>query len=78
MTELMIEVIAVLVIAVLAIAAATAFGPKVGVATPLLLVVIGIGVGLIPMIPNFQSNPELLLLGVLPPCSTRRRCRCRR
>lgn len=55
------------VIGVLTIAAATAFGPRIGVATPLLLVVLGIGVGLIPAIPDLPSDPELLLLGVLPP-----------
>lgn len=55
------------VLALLAIAAATAFGPKLGVAAPLLLVLVGLGVGLLPAIPAFEVDPEWILAGVLPP-----------
>ncbi|WP_157000951.1 cation:proton antiporter [Agromyces laixinhei] len=55
------------VIALLAIAAATAVAPKIGVAAPLLLVLVGLGVGLLPAVPSFEIDPEWILAGVLPP-----------
>ncbi|MEF3402996.1 cation:proton antiporter [Agromyces sp. CCNWLW203] len=55
------------VLALLAIAAATAISPKLGVAAPLLLVVVGLGVGLLPVVPEFEIDPEWILAGVLPP-----------
>lgn len=55
------------VLGLVAIAAATAFGPKIGVATPLLLVALGIVVSLLPVTPTFTVDPEWILLGVLPP-----------
>ncbi len=55
------------VLALLAIAAATAIGPRLGVASPLLLVLVGLGVSLLPFIPPFEVDPEWILAGVLPP-----------
>ncbi|AMM18868.1 hypothetical protein AX769_00330 [Frondihabitans sp. PAMC 28766] len=55
------------VLGVLAIAAATAFGPRIGIATPLLLVLFGIGLSLVPALPNLVINPDWILVGVLPP-----------
>jgi CPA1 family monovalent cation:H+ antiporter len=55
------------VIAVVTIVAATAFGAKLGVAAPLLLVVVGIGYSFIPGVPQVKVEPEWILLGVLPP-----------
>ncbi|MBM7832379.1 CPA1 family monovalent cation:H+ antiporter [Agromyces cerinus] len=55
------------VLALLAIAAATAVAPKLGVAAPLLLVLVGLGVGLLPAVPSFEIDPEWILAGVLPP-----------
>ncbi|QPZ39448.1 cation:proton antiporter [Paramicrobacterium chengjingii] len=59
-----------LIIAVLAlvvIAAASALAPRLGVANPLLLVVLGIGVSLVPAVPDVHIEPEWILAGVLPP-----------
>ena len=56
-----------LVIGLLAIAAATASAPRLGVAAPLLLVVLGIGVSLLPFGPTVDVEPEWVLTGVLPP-----------
>ncbi|MDF1606474.1 sodium:proton antiporter [Nocardioides sp. YIM 152315] len=53
--------------AVLCIAAVTAVAPRVGVAAPLLLVVIGVGVGALPFVPTVEVEPEWILMGVLPP-----------
>lgn len=55
------------VLAVLTIAAATTFGPRFGVASPLILVVIGILVSLLPFVPAIELEPEWILAGVLPP-----------
>ena len=55
------------VLAVLVIVAVTSFAPRVGVAAPLLLVVIGMGVSLLPFVPAIEVEPELILAVVLPP-----------
>ncbi|SDH18037.1 monovalent cation:H+ antiporter, CPA1 family [Leifsonia sp. 98AMF] len=55
------------VLAVLTIAAATTFGPRFGVASPLILMVIGILVSLLPFVPAIELEPEWILAGVLPP-----------
>jgi NhaP-type Na+/H+ or K+/H+ antiporter len=56
-----------LVVGLLAIAAATAAAPRLGVAAPLLLVLLGIGVSLLPFAPTVDVEPEWVLTGVLPP-----------
>ncbi|PIJ33640.1 sodium:proton antiporter, partial [Leucobacter sp. OLES1] len=40
---------------------------RIGVAAPLLLVVLGIGIGYVPGVPPVNLDPEIILLGVLPP-----------
>jgi CPA1 family monovalent cation:H+ antiporter len=62
-----VEFLIVAVLALLAIAAAAALGPRWGVAAPLLLVVLGIAVSLVPAVPPFHVEPEWVLAGVLPP-----------
>jgi monovalent cation/hydrogen antiporter len=57
----------VIVIALLVISAATALGPRLGFAAPLLLVVVGIGASLLPFVPDIDIEPEWILAGVLPP-----------
>ncbi len=59
--------IAVVVLALLVITAATTLGPRLGVAAPLLLVVTGIGTSLLPLVPAVHVEPEWVLTGVLPP-----------
>src|SRR5699024_9718842 len=49
------------------IIAAAVFSRRTGVATPLLLVVVGLAVGLVPQVPTIRLEPELVLAGVLPP-----------
>ncbi|OJX78939.1 MULTISPECIES: sodium:proton antiporter [unclassified Leifsonia] len=55
------------VLAVLAIAAATTIGPKFGVASPLILVIAGILVSLLPFVPAVDIEPQWILAGILPP-----------
>ncbi|MFC8797923.1 cation:proton antiporter [Promicromonospora sp. NPDC057138] len=47
--------------------AVTALAPRAGVASPLVLVVLGAGVSLLPFVPAVAVPPELILGGVLPP-----------
>lgn len=55
------------VLAVLAIVAASQAATRMRVAAPLLLVVLGIAVSLLPFTPDFEVEPEWILAGVLPP-----------
>ncbi|MBO3094777.1 cation:proton antiporter [Cellulomonas dongxiuzhuiae] len=55
------------VLVVLVIVAVTSFAPRVGVAAPLLLVLIGMSVSLLPFVPPIEVEPELILAVVLPP-----------
>jgi len=55
------------VLAVLVIVAVTSFAPRVGVAAPLLLVLIGVGVSVLPFVPAIEIEPEWILGVVLPP-----------
>lgn len=61
------ELLIVVVLGLLGIAAATAIGPRLGVAAPLLLVIIGIIVSFLPFVPDVEIDPEWILAGVLPP-----------
>ncbi|MGV8857647.1 cation:proton antiporter [Rhodoglobus sp.] len=64
MTELLI----VMVVALIVIAGATLVGPRLGVASPLVLVAIGVVASLVvPAFSSVEIGPELILLGVLPP-----------
>jgi monovalent cation/hydrogen antiporter len=47
--------------------AASVFSRRTGVATPLLLVMLGIGASYLPGTPTIHLQPELVLAGVLPP-----------
>ncbi|MGC3955406.1 MAG: cation:proton antiporter [Propionicimonas sp.] len=49
------------------VVAVTAFAPRVGVAAPLLLVLLGIAISFIPAIPPIEVEPEWILGGLLPP-----------
>lgn len=55
------------VIGVVAVVAFAAFSAKLGIAAPLLLVVVGIGYSFIPGVPQVKLPPEIVLMGLLPP-----------
>ncbi len=61
------EALIVVIIAIVVIALATAVAPKVGIAGPLILVLVGSGVSLLPFVEVPEINPEFILIGVLPP-----------
>jgi monovalent cation/hydrogen antiporter len=57
----------VAVAAVVLVVAATVLAPRVGVAAPLLLVVLGFAVAMTPFVGPVSVPPEWILAGVLPP-----------
>ncbi|GAA1789542.1 sodium:proton antiporter [Nocardioides hankookensis] len=61
------EIALIAVAAALCIAAVTAFASRLGVAAPLLLVVVGVVASLLPGVPEVDIDPEWVLIGVLPP-----------
>ncbi|WP_127473779.1 cation:proton antiporter [Microbacterium sulfonylureivorans] len=61
------EYLVLAILAVVVIALGTAIAPKLNVAGPLVLVLIGVGVGLLPFIDIPEIDPEWILVGVLPP-----------
>ncbi|MEV0889778.1 sodium:proton antiporter [Promicromonospora sp. NPDC050262] len=61
------EYLIVAVVAAILIIAVTSLAPKAGVAAPLVLVVLGAGVSLLPWVPAVEIPPEVILGGVLPP-----------
>jgi NhaP-type Na+/H+ or K+/H+ antiporter len=61
------ELLIIIVLGLLVIAAASLLGPKFGVAAPLVLVLVGIGVSFLPFVPEFSLDPEWILAGILPP-----------
>lgn len=63
--EIEIEIIGVGVVLILI--CASILGGRIGVAAPLLLVVVGAGIGYLPFVPPIEVDPHLILFGVLPP-----------
>ncbi|WP_062287364.1 cation:proton antiporter [Demequina phytophila] len=61
------QVLLIGVVAVVAIVAVHSIAPRVGVAAPLLLVLLGVGVSFIPGVPEIEIESEFILLGVIPP-----------
>ncbi|MFK4808407.1 cation:proton antiporter [Microbacterium sp. ZW CA_36] len=61
------EVLIVVIVAIIVIALATAVAPKLGIAGPLILLLIGGAVSLLPFVEIPEINPDWILVGVLPP-----------
>jgi monovalent cation/hydrogen antiporter len=57
----------VLFVLVVAATGLLALAPRIGVPYPILLVLGGLGLGLIPGIPALEIPPEAVLVGILPP-----------
>nr|WP_216848296.1 MULTISPECIES: sodium:proton antiporter [unclassified Rathayibacter] len=55
------------VVGIITVVTVARFSSRLGVAAPLLLVVIGIGASYLPGVPDIEVEPELILAGVLPP-----------
>ena len=61
------DVLLIAITAIVVIALATAIAPKLGIAGPLVLVLIGAAVSLLPFVEVPEIDPEWILVGVLPP-----------
>lgn len=59
--------IAVAGLGMLVVALAAAVGPRLKIPAPLILVVLGLAVSLLPFVPGVTVAPELVLAGILPP-----------
>lgn len=55
------------VLGLLTIALSAAVAPKLRIASPLLLTVLGVAVSLLPVVPDVEIDPEWIIAGVLPP-----------
>ncbi len=55
------------VLALTVIVVSSVLAPKVGVASPLVLIAAGFLLALVPGVPRIEPEPELILAGVLPP-----------
>jgi CPA1 family monovalent cation:H+ antiporter len=62
-----VEVLIVVIVAIIVIALAAAVAPKLGIAGPLILLLIGGAVSLLPFVEIPEINPDWILVGVLPP-----------
>lgn len=63
----MTELLVVLVAGFLVIAASTVLGPRLGIASPLVLVAIGVAASFLPVFADLSIEPEWILQGLLPP-----------
>ncbi len=57
----------VAVLGIVVVVVAAAFSRRLGIAAPLLLVVVGVGYSFIPGVPEIHIEPDIILMGVLPP-----------
>jgi CPA1 family monovalent cation:H+ antiporter len=55
------------VIGVAVLVAVAAFSKKLGVAAPIILVMVGVGLSYLPGVPSIEVPPEVVLDGLLPP-----------
>jgi CPA1 family monovalent cation:H+ antiporter len=60
-------IVLVVVAVILVIGVVSFFATRIGVAAPLALTVVGVGVGAIPAVPHFTVSPDLVLTVILPP-----------
>lgn len=61
------EMILAAVLVVLIIAAAAVTAPRIGTASPLVLLAMGLVISLLPFTPEYVIDPEVILAGLLPP-----------
>ncbi|MGY0490260.1 cation:proton antiporter [Streptomyces sp. WG-D5] len=62
-----VETTLVAVLGVVSIVATAVFSGRLGLAAPLALVVVGLGLSFVPGVPHPEIDPEWILAGVLPP-----------
>lgn len=62
-----VDPLVLLIAGVVVIAVATAIGPKLNIAGPLILMLLGLGVSMLPFVQVPEIDPEIILVGILPP-----------
>jgi hypothetical protein len=65
--EQVMELTLIAVVGVASIVAVAALADRIGIAAPMILVVVGIGLSFLPGVPRIEVSPEAILAGVLPP-----------
>jgi monovalent cation/hydrogen antiporter len=63
----MTEILVIIVTGFVVIAAATVVGRRLGIASPLVLVALGVAASFLPFFSTLHIEPEWILEGVLPP-----------
>ncbi|MGC0368634.1 cation:proton antiporter [Microbacterium sp. SLBN-111] len=63
----MIDPLLIVVGGIVVVSLVTVIAPRFNIAGPLVLMAIGLGVSLLPFVPGVTVNPEVILIGVLPP-----------
>jgi CPA1 family monovalent cation:H+ antiporter len=62
-----IDPLLIVVVGIVVVALVTVIAPRFNIAGPLVLLAIGLGVSLLPFVPAIAIDPEVILIGVLPP-----------
>lgn len=63
----MTELLVVIVLGIVVIAAASLVAPRLGIASPLVLVAVGVAASFLPLFDTVHIEPEWILAGILPP-----------
>ncbi len=63
----MLEWLLIGVAGIVVVSLTSAFAPRLGIAGPLILVTVGVLAALLPFFPDIEVDPEVILVGVLPP-----------
>lgn len=61
------DLLEIAVLGIVAMVAVNVIAPRIGVAAPLLLVLLGIGISFLPFVAPILVRPEWILAGILPP-----------
>src|SRR3954447_2526939 len=65
--DLRVDIAAEIVALVVAVLAVTAVARKLDWSAPLCLIVVGVAASFVPGVPEYQLDPEVVLVGLLPP-----------
>lgn len=61
------EIAVWLVMGIIAVVALSALAERINISAPLVLMVAGIAVSYLPLVPEIELEPEIVLVGILPP-----------
>jgi CPA1 family monovalent cation:H+ antiporter len=61
------ELLVVIVLGIVVIAASSLIAPRLGIASPLVLVAVGVAASFLPLFATVHIEPEWILAGILPP-----------